>query len=239
MSIPYKLHNLDYRSILQSITRDGVAVVTDPPYGLGERMKSGEVGEWSKHWASAPEWDKEVSEGVETLVNFPYSIIWGGNYYPLPPVRGWLIWDKMQEHTSGHAELAWSNLDLPVRVYRLSRVEAYSAMNKQHPTQKPISLMKWCLGFIPENFTIFDPFMGSGSTGVAAIELGRRFIGCEINPEYYAIAEKRIKQAAQQPALLHVAQHSVQRTGGESGQQSLFSAGDTLLAKVTRQSTRR
>lgn len=99
--------------------------------------------------------------------------------------------------------------------------------------------MKWCLGFIPENFTIFDPFMGSGSTGVAAIELGRKFIGCEINPEYYAIAEKRVKQAAQQPALMHVAQHSVQRTGGESGSQSsLFAVGDEP-AKVTRQSTRR
>ena len=163
-----------------------------------------------------------MSEGVETLANFPYSIIFGGNYYQLPPVRGWLIWDKMQEHTSGHAELAWSNLDLPVRVYRLSRIEAYSAMNKQHPTQKPVSLMKWCLGFIPENFTIFDPFMGSGSTGVAAIELWRKFIGCEINPEYYAIAEKRIKSAVFQPSLFTPSNKAFTRHGQAVVQNELF-----------------
>ncbi len=87
--------------------------------------------------------------------------------------------------------------------------------------------------------TIFDPYMGSGTTGIAAVQMGFNFIGCEISPEYFAIAEKRIKSVVFQPSLLHVAQQSVQRTGGESGQQSLFTAEQNLPAKVTRQSTRR
>jgi len=108
-----------------------------------------------------------------------------------------------------------------------------------HPTQKPVLLMKKLLLSVPENAVVLDPFMGTGTTGVACAEMRIPFIGIERDPKYYSIAEKRIKQAAQQPALFHVAQQSVQRTGGESGQQNLFSAGEVLPAKVTRQSTRR
>jgi len=111
---------------------------------------------------------------------------------------------------------------------------------KEHPTQKPLLLMKHLVSqFSDVGETIFDPFMGSGTTGVAAISLGRNFIGCELDPVYFSIAERRIKSAALQPGLFTPSNNRVQRTGGESGQQNLFSAGEVLPAKVTRQSTRR
>lgn len=198
----YQLHLGDCLEFMRTMPAGSVdAVVTDPPYGLGDRMNSGTTGEWSKLWKVSPSWDATVADGVVELAYYQYSIIWGGNYYPLPPARGWMVWDKKQEHTSGHAELAWTNLDQPVRVFRLSRVEAYSRMNKEHPTQKPLDLMKWCLSFLPEGCTVLDPFMGSGTTGVACMQTGRNFIGCEIDPGYFEAAKRRIELAAAQPLL--------------------------------------
>lgn len=109
-----------------------------------------------------------------------------------------------------------------------------------HPTQKAIEAIIYLVKTYT-NFgeTVLDIAMGSGTTIEAAIKTGRKSIGIERDPKYFAIAEKRIKQAAQQPALLHEAQQSVQRTGGESGQQNLFSAGEVLPAKVTAKSPRR
>lgn len=201
---PCKLALGDCREVLAQLPEGSVdAVVTDPPYGLGGRMKSG-AGEWAKGWNEAPEWDRETVAGlVEMLQPFQQIIVWGGNYYPFPPARGWLIWDKCQEHTSGHGELAWTNIDQPVRTFRLSRVEAYSRMNKQHPTQKPVALMEWCLRFIQLNFSILDPFMGSGTTGVAAVRDGRAFVGIEKDPAHFATACRRIEKAvAEQASLL-------------------------------------
>ena len=122
----------------------------------------------------------------------------------MKPQRGWLIWDKMQEHSSGHAELAWSNLDIPVRTFRLSRVEAYSRMDKQHPTQKPVSLMQWCIGFT-KGETILDPYCGSGTTGIACIRSGRKFIGIEKDPKHFATARDRIERELAQQLLPLVA----------------------------------
>jgi site-specific DNA-methyltransferase (adenine-specific) len=200
---PHKLACGDCLDILSEI--EGVdAVVTDPPYGLGEMLRSGEGGEWSGHLSVAPEWDSKVSDSVMPLLSLKCpTIIWGGNYYPLPPVRCWLLWDKMQEHTSGHAELAWTNLEKPVRTFRMARAVAYSIELKQHPTQKPTRLMKWCIGHLPTNCeTILDPFMGSGTTGVACERLGRKFIGIEKERRYFDIACKRIEDALHAEPLL-------------------------------------
>jgi len=174
------------------------AVVTDPPYGLGERLKGGQSGEWSRGFKTAPEWDtKTVDQFIShALFLSKWQVIFGGNYYALPPARCWLLWDKMQEHTGSHAEMAWTNLDKPVRTFRMSRAEAYSLMNKEHPTQKPLTLMQWCIEQLPANTEIIlDPFMGSGTTGVACVKLGRKFIGIEKEPKYFEIAVKRIERA--------------------------------------------
>jgi site-specific DNA-methyltransferase (adenine-specific) len=177
------------------------AVVTDPPYGLGHRLTAGPGNQWSRHFEKSPVWDKELisADFVRSLIEYP-AIIWGGNYYDLPNVRGWLSWDKMQEHTSGHFEMAWTNLDIPTRTFRYSRVQL-AAEGKEHPTQKPLSLMQWCIGLIPKAKVISDPFMGSGTTGVAAVKLGRKFIGIELDPTYFEVACRRIKAAVDAPDM--------------------------------------
>ena len=182
------------------------AVVTDPPYGLGKLLNSpsnSTKNSWSKHYAEgAPTWDVEPIDNISEVVSAGVSsIVWGGNYYPLPPSRGWLIWDKIvRKWTSGHAELAWTNLDQPVRAFNYALGEL-AGEGKEHPTQKPLPLMKWCLGFLPDAKTILDPFMGSGTTGVAAVQMGRDFIGIERDEKYFDIACRRIDDAQRQGDL--------------------------------------
>jgi site-specific DNA-methyltransferase (adenine-specific) len=174
------------------------AIVTDPPYGLGAIMQGGEA-----HWplwegrsqAGLP-WDSEAPTWVAGMVEQTrYAIVWGGNYFPLPPTRGWLVWDKIvREFSSGHCELAWTNLDQPVRAFNWSH-GALASEGKVHPTQKPIALMRWCIEFLPaDTDLILDPFMGSGTTLRAAADLGRRAIGIEINEDYCKIAVERLRQ---------------------------------------------
>jgi DNA modification methylase len=188
----------DCREILPTLGKVD-AVVTDPPYGLGSLLDGSSSGEWSKLYATgAPAWDRAtIPEVLRLPAVADHCIIWGGNYYSLPPQRCWLLWDKMQEHSSGHAEMAWTNLDQPIRTFRYARAQLASE-GKEHPTQKPLSLMKWCLGFLPDAQAILDPFMGSGTTGVACVKLGRKFIGIEIEPRYFDIACRRIEEAYRQ-----------------------------------------
>jgi site-specific DNA-methyltransferase (adenine-specific) len=195
----------DCRDLLPTIGRVG-AVVTDPPYGLGDKWQGG-GGKGKSSWAFDPaeaqSWDGEVAEGVEDLTSLaPDVIIWGGNYYRLPPSRCWLIWDKKQndDWTTGQAEMAWSSLGRPIRVFRFAQCEQANEGPKEHPTQKPLALMKWCLKWTDAQ-TILDPFMGSGTTGVAAVQMGRDFIGIELEPKYFDIACKRIEDAQRQGDL--------------------------------------
>lgn len=182
------------------------AVVTDPPYGLADKWKGGAGGKKSS-WKIPPEqamkWDMTAPDFVPDIVKGKVAIVWGGNYFQLPPSRGWLVWDKKQRGTwtTGHTELAWTSLDQPIRAFSLSQVEAYTDMDKQHPAQKPISIMEWCLGFVPDAQTILDPFMGSGTTLVACARLGRNGIGIELDPDYFDIACKRVEEAYWQPDL--------------------------------------
>jgi len=176
------------------------AVVTDPPYGIdvgnmamgaGKKATSFEKFAWDE---SAPSED-EISQIINCAEN---AILWGGNYFAVKPSRCWLSWDKVQEFSGADFELAWTNLDKPSKAFRMSRVEAYGSVERLHPTQKPIALMKWCISFLPAAQTILDPFMGSGTTGVAAVQMGKRFIGIEREPKYFDIACKRIEDAQRQ-----------------------------------------
>jgi DNA modification methylase len=177
------------------------AVVTDHPYGLGSKLDGG-TGEWGLLYGDgAPSWDLTTNNVVLTFPSLAkHCVIWGGNYYELAPVRGWLIWDKMQEHSSGHCEMAWTNIDQPIRTYRYARAQLASE-GKVHPTQKPLGLMQWCLAFLPKAETILDPFMGSGTTGAACANLGRTFIGIEMDRKYFDIACERIEAAYAQHRL--------------------------------------
>jgi len=175
------------------------AVVTDPPYGIG--MDGGKVGssEYEKKG-----WDKVAADVGWIVSTGRPAIVWGGNYFKVPPSEKWLVWDKKNDPTTfADCELAWTNVDGAVRVFRWLWSGPYQQKREQrwHPTQKPVALMEWCLGFLPDAQTILDPFMGSGTTLVACQKLGRSGIGMEIDPDYFEIACRRVEEAARQPDL--------------------------------------
>ena len=182
------IYHGDCRDVLPTVTVD--VLVTDPPYGLGEKWNG---GTWASNpiYDEAKKWD-HLFPGLASLVaQFAQAIVWGGNYYALPPSRCWLSWEKSSRMpTMADFELAWTNLDRPGKAWREDR---NPDGKREHPTQKPESLMRWCLGFVKSGI-IVDPFMGSGTTLVAAKALGRRAIGIEIEERYCEIAAKRLSQ---------------------------------------------
>lgn len=187
------------------------AVVTDPPYGIGEA--AGKAKTRGKLAAAIDygndDWDNEpISPEVIDMVRAAgnWQIIFGGNYYDCPATSCWLVWDKENgANDFADCELAWTNLPKAVRRIRYmwhGMLRANGEVRGDHPTQKPIGVMKWAISHLPEpNETILDPFMGSGTTGVAAIQLGRSFIGIEREPKYFDIACQRIEQAVAQGQL--------------------------------------
>jgi len=173
------------------------AVVTDPPYGIWIN-KSNRLSV-SRGFGSDT-WDAQPADISWLLPMSIPAIVWGGNYFDLPPTRAPLVWDKNNAGRDfADFEMAWTNLDMVARriVFRPMNMDG----GKLHPTQKPIEVMRWCLSFIPDAETILDPFMGSGTTGVACAKLGRKFIGIEIEPKYFDIACKRIEEAYRQPDM--------------------------------------
>ncbi len=196
----------DCREILPSLPKVD-AVVTDPPYGLGDKWQGGNAaskGKWKlSDGGSQTTWDADISAALPlALSRASQAIVWGGNYYDLPPRRGWLIWDKIvREFTSGHVEMAWTTIDQPTRAFNYAHAQLASE-GKYHPTQKPLPLMRWCIEQLPDDaLTILDPFMGSGTTGVAAVKFGRKFIGIELEPKYFDIACRRIQAALDSPDM--------------------------------------
>lgn len=172
------------------------AVVTDPPYGINIAANPVRQKHQKKGWDREP-----ISQRhLDTLIAVSdEQIIWGGNYFDLPPSRGFLIWDKKQPENFSLAmcEMAWWSRDHNAKIYSRS-VLGYE---KAHPTQKPTDLMEWCLGFLPKSKTILDPFMGSGTTLVACQKLGRSGTGIEIDQDYFEIACRRVEEATRQPDL--------------------------------------
>jgi DNA modification methylase len=179
------------------------AVVTDPPYGIADKWTGGSGHGWGKAKAQTEKrnkWDSEplgLSECEQIIAAARKVIIWGGNYFPLPPSRCWLVWNKPERgFTLAEAELAWTNIDSVVRVIDAPRSEP----DRIHPTQKPISVMSFSIEKSKAE-TILDPFMGSGTTLVACAKLGRKGIGIELDPDYFDIACKRVEEAYAQPDL--------------------------------------
>ena len=186
----------DCREILPTLGKVD-AVVTDPPYGLAQKLQGGSWGK--KFTGDYKDWDATAPE-AEIFGNVP-SIVWGGNYIGLPPSRCWLVWYKRDAvRTMADCELAWTNIDANARVFDWT-IAATNAERVGHPTQKPVELMKWCLNFVPTARVIADPFMGSGTTGVACAKKGRTFIGIEREPSYFDIGCRRIEAAYKQPDM--------------------------------------
>lgn len=189
------------------------AVVTDPPYGIGlntdnRRFSGGHTaarrgnGVGSAAGRSIVN-DEQPFDPAPLLALGGDKIIWGWNNYPdILPRGACLVWLKRNDDAFGSflsdAELAWMSRGHGVYCRRDLSNNAITA-SRQHPTQKPVPLMEWCLGFVPDARTILDPFMGSGTTGVACVKLGRKFIGIEIDEGYFDIACSRIEKAYAQP----------------------------------------
>jgi len=180
------------------------AVVTDPPYGIGAKMVGGSWAVTSGYHAMQ-QWDAVAPVGaVAAAVGMAqHAIVWGGQHFGLPDSRRWLVWNKIGSAPKmSDAEMAWTSMDAPTRLISMHAAQGACGKEKrQHPTQKPVALMEWCLGFLPDAQTILDPFMGSGTTLVACAKLGRKGIGIELDPEYFDIACKRAEEAYRQPDL--------------------------------------
>lgn len=187
----------DCREVLPFIGEFDLCL-TDPPYGIDGTWKGGgqSWGKFRKDGVSDCEsWDIRDTAAVHSLLSYADdAVIWGGNYFSLPPTASWLVWDKIvRNFSSGHMELAWTTGKFPLRAFNFSHGELASE-GKSHPTQKPLKLITWCLSFFPNAQSILDPFMGSGTTLVAAKQLGRRAVGIEIEEKYCEIAVQRLAQ---------------------------------------------
>lgn len=196
------IYHADCRDVLPTLEPVDL-VLTDPPYGIGAALNlrantrrgnalcaSSDYGfaDWDDTPPDPDTMDRVISAGAK-------AIVWGGNYYQLGRSSCWLVWDKETgTNYYADAELAWTNLDGAVRLMRHQWKGMFRASDdpRTHPTQKPEAVMLWCLSFAPGS--VLDPFMGSGTTLVAAKQLGRKAIGIEIEERYCEIAAQRLAQ---------------------------------------------
>jgi site-specific DNA-methyltransferase (adenine-specific) len=176
--------------------------IVDPPYGVGICSGGGTVGKYGTQHA-AKEWDSAIPP-MEYFAELRRvsrdQVIWGGNYFPLPPSRCFLIWDKVQPApTFAQAEFAWTSFTDGARIFKYAfNVER----NKIHPTQKPVALYRWLLeNYAKPGMKLLDTHLGSGSHAIAAHYFGAHLTACEIDPDYYAAAMARIKRETAQMTL--------------------------------------
>ena len=210
------LYCADCLDVLPTLT--GIdAVVTDPPYGIDYKPKRS-LSKCHK-WQSQQPFQPVISDDapfdpIPVLALKCPTVMWGGHHYAdkLPVSGGWLVWDKRRSGTisqgfiASDADLAWTNAGNTVRVFALmwaGLCRDEEVGEHYHPTQKPVSLMVWCIKQVgAESMSVLDPFMGSGTTGVAAVRLGCRFVGIEISETYFTIAKRRIQKELSQARLL-------------------------------------
>lgn len=179
-------------------------VLTDPPYGINYVHGTIHIRNATKFAGVAVAGDDKPFDPT-FLLEYPHLILWGANHFKqhLPHGGRWLVWDKRCGIVPGRdqsdMEIAWcSGPRKPDRMFRHVwdgfLKDSEMGQERWHPTQKPVSLMKWCLTFVPDAHTILDPFMGSGTTLRAAKDLGRKCIGIEIEEKYCEIAVRRLQQ---------------------------------------------
>lgn len=171
------------------------AVITDPPYGIKANKQT--LGSGKKEFDRGGDWDDKAPDLSKIIWAAPLLCFWGGNYFSdqLPVTNDWLIWHKLNDGLSfSECEMAWTNFGKQIRHFQ----HHWSGEEKKHLTMKPVQVMRWCISQAGNPQVILDPFMGSGTTGVACINLGRKFIGIEIEPKYFDIACERIENAQRQ-----------------------------------------
>jgi site-specific DNA-methyltransferase (adenine-specific) len=213
-----KLHLGDCLSVLKTLEDGSVdAVVTDPPYGMKNDCDYTRFTDGPNGHGSAPgqKYNSVIGDDrpfdPSPWIGFHKVVMWGSNHYASRlPVGTTLVWVKRNEPAYGSflsdAEIGWQKGGHGVYLHKDTSL--YGETRKRtHPTQKPVGLMRWCIERLKlkPGSTILDPYMGSGTTGVAAVQLGFNFIGVEIDPAYHAIAERRIAAELDRTALLEPA----------------------------------
>jgi site-specific DNA-methyltransferase (adenine-specific)/modification methylase len=186
------------------------AVITDPPYGINEndRKVASRVNAAAAKDYGAFDWDREPPSPElmnQVMGAGKWLCLFGGNYFGLPASSCWLVWDKLNSGDFADCELAWTNLPKAVRRLRYlwnGMIRANGEVRGDHPTQKPLGVMAWCLQQLPTGVgSVIDPFMGSGTTGVVCARAGLRFVGIERKTAYFDAACRRIADAYAQPRL--------------------------------------
>jgi len=223
IALPTPYYQDEYATIYHGDSRQIVPLLgafdlllTDPPYGLKESNKRalsrGRGGFTSQRNAKAAwardygdfDWDSNTPSGylLDMLRDSTaHQIIFGGNYFHLPPSSCWLVWDKDNTGDFADCELAWTNLKKAVRKFTwrwsgLLQEDMARKELRQHPTQKPLALMAWCLTHAPDGVkTVLDPFMGSGTTLVAVKAKNLKVVGIDQNDQYCKIAADRLRQS--------------------------------------------
>lgn len=188
----------DCREILPTLPKVD-AVITDPPYGIGANKQT--LGKGKKDFDRGGDWDDSVPDIRWIPGHARWFCVWGGNYFAdqLPPTNDILVWHKLNDGRSfSECEFAWTNSGKQSRI----KSHHWSGEEKEHPTQKPLPVMAWCMAIFPDASSVLDPFMGSGTTGIAAVKAGRSFIGIEREPKYFDIARRRIEDAQRQGRLI-------------------------------------
>jgi len=188
-----KIHHIDCLEFMKQVPDDYFdLVLTDPPYGIGISSNPIRQKHDKKEWDNFTPSKEHFNEIMRISKN---QIIWGGNYFSLPPSKNFLIWDKKQSYDFSLAmcEMAWTSYDFPAKMYSYAN---RGDEEKKHPSQKPIRLIDFCINFSrsrSEIKTVFDPFMGSGTTAIACKSLGLDWCGCELEADYVEIANKRLE----------------------------------------------
>lgn len=183
------IFNADCREIVPHIPKAEL-LLTDPPYGIGIN-KSNRLS--VSRGFGGETWDDEAPDITQALTVAGKHIVWGGNYFALPVTRCFLIWDKQNDGRDfAGCEMAWTDINSVARIFRKRPMNMDGG--KVHPTQKPLALMKWCIGLAGDVQTILDPFAGSGTTGRAAKDLGRKCVLIEREEKYCEIAANRMRQ---------------------------------------------
>lgn len=208
------LYRGDCLDVLASLDVSSIdAVVADPPYGINldtdyTRFSSG--AKWFKNNTFAAVKGDDRPFDPTPWIGFPKVILWGGNFYSNRlPGGGWLVWCKKPSGNLGKflgdCEVAWAKPSKAVYLFHhvwMGCVRQSESGKTLHPTQKPVALMRWCIQKLKlkPGSTIIDPYMGSGSTAVAALLEGHRFIGVEIDRDHFETARRRIKACTKQLA---------------------------------------
>ncbi len=210
LSMTWQVITGDCLEVMRGMDAGSVdAVITDPPYGINLINGGGRGMNGWRNFKADGDWDKfrPTREYFQEIRRIGKTVIvWGGNYFTdlLPPSQQWLVWDKGQRNFSlADCEFAWSSQNRASRIFEFPRARLLKE-NGHHPTQKPIDLMAWCMDILklPAGALVFDPFCGSGTTGVAAMRTGRRFVGVDVSPRYADIARRRCTEAAEQARQL-------------------------------------